>query len=1452
MQIDVSFDQSQSSLPAGFVSAVDYVVNTFDTLFTANVTINIDVGYGEIAGQALGANALGESYAPSYFLENYSSVRSALLAQGAPGAATLPATSPLSGTLYMPQAEAQALGLTSAVSTNYVGFSSSLPFSYAPNTTPASNQWYFIGVVEHEFTEVMGRVSLIDGQPSYYSTMDLFRYLAAGTRDLTTGSSGSTAYFSTDGGATDLGSWNNDPNNGDLGDWYPSGPASGGYDAFNDYSYPGVINALSSNDITLMEALGWTTNGIFVTASSIGALQGGPSELLLANAPIIVDSGKTTLADATIKIANGSGNPVTGDELYVNGQQSGTIDGVSISWNDSTKILTLTGNASIATYETLLSEVSYKDTGSDNSSVNHPERNVFWTISDGTNTYQTASQMATDRPPVANNVAVSDLAGATISKNPATGALANATDLDSDTLTVIGVSDLAHGAGAIGQSLAGTYGHLTLNADGSYSYAADITAAIAAAPTGSHPVDAFTYTITDGYGGTATATLSVVLDRPPVVPGANVDLATGHASVAASSLFTVGDPDGDPISTYGFIDSGPGEFLLNGVAQSHNQEVDVTAAQLSQLVYQSAPQSVDTLEVRANDGTAWSNWSSFTVTAPPVVIQSDTGAFGTTSLTGVGYDYFLDGSGGTGPTLSYHGAPVTVGQFGAWTPIGAIETASGYDVALKYGATDEYTIWSTDSSGNYTSNLIGALSGTSAAFESFESIFNQDLNGDGQISRPAIIATDTSLYGTTSLTGVGYDYFLEPATGVGPELSYHGAAVTLGEFGTWTPFGAVQTASGYDVAFEVPGADEYTVWSTDSNGNYISNLIGAVSGTSAALESFESIFNQDLNGDGYVGLQSTLIQADANSYGVVNLTKVADNYFLYNASEVGPALSYHGAAVTIDEFGTWTPFGAVQTASGYDVAFEVPGADEYTVWSTDSNGNYISNLIGAVSGTSAALESFESIFHQDLNGDGTISPPAVIAADTSSYGTTSLTQVGYDYFLDGSSGSGPALTYHGAPVTVGEFAPWTPIGAVQTASGYDIALHVPGADEYTVWSADGSGNFLSNLIGAESGSSVALQSFESIFHQDLNGDGTVSPPAVIATDTGSYGTTSLTQLGYDYFLDGSSGSGPELSYHGAPVTVGEFAPWMPIGAVQTASGYDIALHVPGADEYTIWSTDSSGNFISNLIGAVSATSIALESFESVFNQDLNGDGVVGLYAVPGSTLQVNTATTAAAKIGAGATLELDIADSASVTFAASTGMLKLDAPSTFNGDIVDFSGNGTLAGSDQIDLPNINYNSANDTYSNGVLTVTDGTNTDYLHFNGSYVLANFSFASDGGGGTIVYDPPVGTLVSGSVSSDHVAESDKVQGSAAGASLGAGSGAVIHRDTFLFPHDLGNDGQTHNVDNEVPALAHAELTSIAALLAAAHEAHIADTAFDGFHMLHNMGFDPSHQPHFIIG
>ena len=109
----------------------------------------------------------------------------------------------------------------------------------------------------------------------------------------------------------------------------------------------------------------------------------------------------------------------------------------------------------------------------------------------------------------------------------------------------------------------------------------------------------------DGYQWSAwsnSITVTAPLDTAPVVTVANLTAAHGQ-SFAASSLFTVSDPDGDAITQYGFWGAGGGHFMLNGIAQGTNQEIDVTAAQLSQLSYQSGS-GPDTLWVRANDGSS--------------------------------------------------------------------------------------------------------------------------------------------------------------------------------------------------------------------------------------------------------------------------------------------------------------------------------------------------------------------------------------------------------------------------------------------------------------------------------------------------------------------------------------------------------------------------------------------------------------------------------------------------------------------------------------------------------------------------------------------------------------------------------------------------------------------------------------------------------------------------------
>jgi VCBS repeat-containing protein len=103
-------------------------------------------------------------------------------------------------------------------------------------------------------------------------------------------------------------------------------------------------------------------------------------------------------------------------------------------------------------------------------------------------------------PPVANDDIVDVIKGKSISADATHGVLANDTDADNDILHVTAVDGLS---GNVGHSLAGAFGTLTLNSDGSYSYAAGNSSSTGLSQ------DKFTYTIDDAHGGTSTATLTV-------------------------------------------------------------------------------------------------------------------------------------------------------------------------------------------------------------------------------------------------------------------------------------------------------------------------------------------------------------------------------------------------------------------------------------------------------------------------------------------------------------------------------------------------------------------------------------------------------------------------------------------------------------------------------------------------------------------------------------------------------------------------------------------------------------------------------------------------------------------------------------------------------------------------------------------------------------------------------
>jgi len=579
----------------------------------------------------------------------------------------------------------------------------------------------------------------------------------------------------------------------------------------------------------------------------------------------------------------------------------------------------------------------------------------------------------------------------------------------------------------------------------------------------------------------------------------------------------------------------------------------------------------------------------------------------------------LNGGGGNDTITGGAGNDTIVGGSGTDK---AVYSGNRSNYLITYNAaTQTFTI--VDQRGNSPDGT-----DTVTGVENFQ--FADGTFADTTLMQPPVVIESN---GATSLVVSGSNYYLNPlGGGTGPVLQFQGAVVTAGQFAGWAPIGAEATANGYQVAWYNAGTNQYTFWYTDGSGKFVSNPTGLVAGSSSAVQSFESSFNQDLNGDGVIGAPvapppppSTAIE----SAGATSLVVSGNNYYLNPVGGgTGPVLQFQGSVVSVGQFAGWAPIGAEATANGYEVAWYNAGTNQYTFWYTDGTGKFVSNPTGLVAGSSSAVQTFESSFNQDLNGDGVIgapvAPPPPPSTAIESAGATSLVVSGNNYYLNPvGGGTGPVLQFQGSVVSVGQFAGWAPIGAEATANGYEVAWYNAGTNQYTFWYTDGSGKFFSNPTGLVAGSSSAVQTFESSFNQDLNGDGVIGAPVAPPPSTAieSAGATSLMVSGNNYYLNPvGGGTGPVLQFQGSVVTVGKFAGWAPIGAEATANGYEVAWYNAGTNQYTFWYTDGSGKFVSNPTGPVAGNSSAVLTFESSFQQDLNGDGTISQQSLGAASL----------------------------------------------------------------------------------------------------------------------------------------------------------------------------------------------------------------------------------------
>jgi hypothetical protein len=194
-------------------------------------------------------------------------------------------TSALATTLNL-AAVAGSLGITSTNASCTLGTAGC--YNGVVTVTNVANTFYyrsggqtagtydFYTAVEHETDEVLGTSSCITGtNPGNITTSvnctnhfganpavgvsapDLFRYSGSGTRSYLATANGTAAYFSINGGTTNIANYNNTPNGADYGDWNSASnrvqnafgtPSTNGFNITND----------GGSEISVLDAIGYT------------------------------------------------------------------------------------------------------------------------------------------------------------------------------------------------------------------------------------------------------------------------------------------------------------------------------------------------------------------------------------------------------------------------------------------------------------------------------------------------------------------------------------------------------------------------------------------------------------------------------------------------------------------------------------------------------------------------------------------------------------------------------------------------------------------------------------------------------------------------------------------------------------------------------------------------------------------------------------------------------------------------------------------------------------------------------------------------------------------------------------------------------------------------------------------------------------------------------------------
>jgi VCBS repeat-containing protein len=396
----------------------------------------------------------------------------------------------------------------------------------------------------------------------------------------------------------------------------------------------------------------------------------------------------------TYSISDGAGGTSTASvSLTVNPENDApvAVDDTAILNEDASAVIDVLANDSDLDGDTLsLDSVTQPDHGTvsinpDGTVTYTPEANYngadsfTYSISDGAGGTSTANVSLTVNPENDDPVAVGDTAILNEDASAVINVLANDSDLDGDTLSLDSVTQPEHGTVAI-------------NADGSVTYTPE------ADYTGS---DSFTYSISDGAGGTSTASVSLTVNPENDAPVAVDDTAilNEDASAVIDVLANDSDLDGIALSVDSVTQPDHGTVAINA---------DGTVTYTPEANYNGA----DSFTYTVSDGAGGLSTASVSLTVNPendvpvavdatAVLDEDTafaGQLSASDIDGDSLEYSLSDQG-----APEHGT-VAINADGSYT----------YTPDGDYSGTDSFTFTVDDGAGG-TSSATVTLSVTGVA-----------------------------------------------------------------------------------------------------------------------------------------------------------------------------------------------------------------------------------------------------------------------------------------------------------------------------------------------------------------------------------------------------------------------------------------------------------------------------------------------------------------------------------------------------------------------------------------------------------------------------------------------------------------------------------------------------------------------------------------------------------------